>query len=164
MLAIRTGRTKVIAECIRRGVDLDERDDTGHCILDYAVESSHSRAESILIQLLEAGADPNNDRENTCFERPLHKAAASGNVEMARALIERRARVDAHLGIDDGETALCYAVRQGHVEMVAYLLSKGAATSYLGAAKPPSEWVDLSHRNGSQIAAMLKKTGRASRG
>jgi len=155
LFAIRGARRDLVAYCIRRGADLDERDNTGSCVLDYAIESSHELSEQILLLLLEAGADPNNDRENRCFDRPLHKAAAMGKVEMARALLDHRARIDDHLGIDDGETPLCYAVRWNHVEMVEFLLSRGAATSYFGAASPPASWVDKSHPNGSRIAELL---------
>jgi ankyrin repeat protein/L-ascorbate metabolism protein UlaG (beta-lactamase superfamily) len=55
---------------------------------------------------------------------PLHIAAASGNLEIARLLIEAGATVDA--GDSDETTPLCVAAGAGRGEMVALLIEKGA--------------------------------------
>src|SRR4051794_2661725 len=60
---------------------------------------------------------------------PLHMAAASGQVDKARLLIEAGARVNQQTEIDGGDTPLMEAARSGHARMVQLLLDHGADPS-----------------------------------
>ena len=62
---------------------------------------------------------------------PLHEAAESGNVAIARMLIERGAQVDTRRSEDDA-TPLFLAARCGRPGMISYLFSKGANIEALG--------------------------------
>ena len=62
---------------------------------------------------------------------PLHAAAESGNVAVARMLIELGAQVDTHRSEDDA-TPLFLAARCGRPGMIAYLHSRGADLEALG--------------------------------
>ena len=62
---------------------------------------------------------------------PLHAAAESGNVAIARMLIERGAQVDTRRSEDDA-TPLFLAARCGRPGMISYLFSKGANIEALG--------------------------------
>ncbi len=52
----------------------------------------------------------------------LHRAALHGNVDIARLLIEKGARLD--LTMANGKTALDIAIERGHVELAAYFNSE----------------------------------------
>lgn len=56
--------------------------------------------------------------------------ALTGNIELARILIEKYG-ADVNLVSERGETALISATRKNHVEMVRFLLSKGADPNYI---------------------------------
>ena len=65
------------------------------------------------------------ERDNNRFrEMPIHFAAASGNVEMARLLLDAGADINA--GDSDNSTALCIAAMRKHGEMVSFLIELGA--------------------------------------
>jgi uncharacterized protein len=58
---------------------------------------------------------------------PLHYAAASGDEPIARLLIKRGAKVDAvSPPASGGMTPMMMAAREGHPEMMAFLMEKGA--------------------------------------
>ena len=73
------------------------------------------------------GADGADDYGMTA----LHFAAAGGDVEMARILIDNGASVNARSDI--GETALMFAARWGRVDIVAMLLAEEADASLVNA-------------------------------
>ena len=62
--------------------------------------------------------------ENQFRDLPIHVAAASGNVEIARLLLDAGADIDA--GDSDNSTALGVAAMRKHGELVAFLIERGA--------------------------------------
>ena len=88
------------------------------------VEALHSAAAahdaSIVLSLLEAGADP-NARQQVGFTA-LHEAASEGLDEMARLLVAHGARVD--LATEDGKTAVDLARGKGHRKLADWLESR----------------------------------------
>ena len=83
------------------------------------------------------GHDPNREAffagiwQGARNTTPLHAAAESGNVAIARMLIERGAQVDTRRSEDDA-TPLFLAARCGRPGMISYLFSKGADIEALG--------------------------------
>ena len=78
--------------------------------------------------LLDAGADmlavSRNDEANV----PINAAAAGRRNEVVRLLVDRGCPVDAR-GTDGGYTALHLAAHDGNVDLVRFLLSRGADTA-----------------------------------
>ena len=77
----------------------------------------------LLDKLLDRGLDPN--RPNWIGRTFLHVAAEKGSVEIAEALIEAGADLEA-VELEYGGTPLAAAARKGQKKMVGYLLEKGA--------------------------------------
>jgi ankyrin repeat protein len=80
--------------------------------------------------LLAAGADPNAATTGRGFETPLHWAASSDDVEVAEALIEGGADIEAPGGSIAG-TALANAVGYGCWHVARLLVARGAIVESL---------------------------------
>ena len=65
-----------------------------------------------------------NQAEVSAREMALRYAAAYGNGDVVRCLLDRGVDVDAHSG--HGETALFYTVLSGHLDVINLLLERGA--------------------------------------
>ena len=74
--------------------------------------------------LLDHGADPNSHSRNHQMVAPLHSAASSNSVDVAAALIEKGADINAKQ--QGGYSPLHSAVMSGSAEMVGLLLRRGA--------------------------------------
>lgn len=89
-----------------------------HAILHW------SRATAGVQWLLAHGADPDPVFADD-GETPLHVVAASGDVALAQALVERGARIDRPRG--DGRTPYAVAAMNGNRELAQWLLERGAS-------------------------------------
>jgi ankyrin repeat protein len=80
---------------------------------------------ALVKQILESDPSAITQRANNQFrELPIHFAANTGNVEIARLLLEAGADIDA--GDSDNSTALGVAAMRKHGEMVTFLIEHGA--------------------------------------
>ncbi|MGD0567549.1 MAG: ankyrin repeat domain-containing protein [Candidatus Sulfotelmatobacter sp.] len=95
--------------------------------LALALASQFNRIEIVRI-LLDAGEDPNryNPVGGHSHSTPLHQAAAAGNEEMVRLLVERGARLDLRDVLWQG-TPAGWARHEGKTEVEAYLRAQEAA-------------------------------------
>nr|KAG5697807.1 hypothetical protein BaRGS_016069 [Batillaria attramentaria] len=84
---------------------------------------SKEKGANIARMLIEHGADV-HARTDVMLITPLHRACESGNVEVARVLLENGASLSE--GNMIGDTALIVACVSGSVEMVRFLLERGA--------------------------------------
>lgn len=75
--------------------------------------------------ILAKGVNP--DVQDSEGRRPLHEAAAAGNLPMVRLLVRTGALLDAPI-YPFGYTALYLAVERGHAEVAKYLIEQGART------------------------------------
>lgn len=76
-------------------------------------------------QILARNPGAVNERDDNLFrELPIHFASQTGNIEIARLLLEAGADIDA--GDSDNSTALGIAAMRKHGEMVAFLIENGA--------------------------------------
>src|SRR5262249_32399310 len=78
---------------------------------------------AIVAKLLEARADPNIAPESD--GTPLMRAARTGNADVVKLLLDRKADVNA-VEAARGQTALMWAVAEQHPDVVKLLLGKGA--------------------------------------
>jgi len=81
---------------------------------------------NIVSMLLDAGADAN--RANEDGETPVMLAASTGAVKVAEVLVRHGADVNAREQFRN-QSALMWAAAESHPEMVAFLVSKGAAVN-----------------------------------
>jgi ankyrin repeat protein len=91
---------------------------------------------NIVTMLLDAGADAN--RANEDGETPVMLAASTGAVKVAEVLVRHGADVNAREQFRN-QTALMWAAAESHPEMVAFLVSKGAAVNVRATA---NDWTN----------------------
>ena len=107
-------------------VEIDVRDiyfqGIGSSALTLAIKQGHAEVVRLLLEhwMWEYSADGRDDYGRTA----LMYAAAAGDLEMARLLLENGAPIKAQT--DNGITALMFAAAEGHVEMARLLLENGA--------------------------------------
>ena len=138
-------------------LDLDTPDgvlyfrDVGFGPLHAAIQAGHSDILRTLLEhwLNKFGADGRDGYGMTA----LMFAAAGGDTEMARALIDNGAPVN---GVSDiGISALMFAAEWGHADIVAMLLGEGAEKGLVSAYNDTA--LTLAEGNGhSDIVAMLQ--------
>ena len=87
-----------------------------------AINQGHAEVVRLLLEhwMWEYSADGRDDYGTTA----LMYAAAAGDLEMARLLLENGAPINAQT--DVGTTALMFAAAFGHVEVVRFLVENGA--------------------------------------
>ncbi|XP_030835495.1 ankyrin repeat domain-containing protein 17 isoform X5 [Strongylocentrotus purpuratus] len=116
-LAACGGHVKLASLLIERGANIEEVNDEGYTPLMEAAREGH---EEMVALLLAQGANINAQTEET-QETALTLACCGGFLEVAKFLIEVGA--DIELGCS---TPLMEAAQEGHVDLVKFLLSKGA--------------------------------------
>jgi uncharacterized protein len=90
------------------------------------------RGPEIVVILIDAGADPNSPVEGSWHaETPLHWAASSDDVEVARALIDGGADIEAPGASIAGGTPLDDAVGYGCWQVARLLIERGAPVDRL---------------------------------
>jgi ankyrin repeat protein len=117
-----TGRTSRVEELIKKDpslVNAFARD--GFYPLGLAVFFKHPETVKLL---LDAGADVNAQARNAMKVRPIHAAAASAQIDVTRALLERGADVNARQ--QEGFTPLHEAAASGKIDFARLFLDHGA--------------------------------------
>ncbi|QTN34351.1 ankyrin repeat domain-containing protein [Akkermansiaceae bacterium] len=109
---------------LEHGADPNVEVDDGYTCLLTAIESEGDTSAPIVAELIRVGADIH--RAGIHGWTPLHMAAARGQVEKARLLIDMGADVNRRIDIDGLETPLMEAAHTGHPSTVRLLLEHGA--------------------------------------
>jgi len=116
------GQTQRVADLIKNDHSLvDAFAADGFYPLGLAVFFKHPETAMLL---LGAGADVNAQARNPMKVKPIHAASASGQLEIARFLIERGADVNARQ--QEGFTPLHEAAGSGKIEFARLFLDHGA--------------------------------------
>ncbi len=128
--AVASGDVDTVKSLLKgKGVDVNARDDRNATPLHLAAGLGGEKALAICKLLIEKRADV-NPVDDAC-DTPLNVAAAQGDLEVARLLVSKRAKVDGNVvpkGFEDFACSpLHRAALHGHVEVVRFLLEKGAS-------------------------------------
>jgi hypothetical protein len=119
MAAAYVGAVALVEDLLRRGADVDARDESGYTALMYAANGAQ---EEVVPLLLAAGADPSaTDHDGTA---PLMFAAQHGSLRTVKRLLAAGADAAARRRVD-GITAADAAAANGH-ERVAGILRAAA--------------------------------------
>lgn len=124
--AIERSDFPVVRAMIEVGAPVNQATEFGRAPLGVALATNAGTDDGVrLVRLLLAhGADPN--RRLDTGDRPLAKAAASGDLRLVTMLIEHGAAINAGLAASDDETALEAAENAGHTDVARVLRSRGA--------------------------------------
>jgi len=114
---------ELIKALLARGAKADVVNAYGSSPLAEAVRVANV---SIAALLLDAGANAN--RANEDGETPVMLAASTGAVKVAELLVRHGANVNAREQFRN-QSALMWAAAESHPDMVAFLISKGAAVN-----------------------------------
>ncbi|RYP19245.1 hypothetical protein DL765_003446 [Monosporascus sp. GIB2] len=121
-LAVRNGWDEVVVTCLELKADIDGQDEGGRTALSYSAELGSQRWAERFIDI-GARLDLSDKDDNT----PLAWAAATGNIQIARALLNKR-QVNPDARNRKGQTPLWLAAENGHDATVQLLVETRANT------------------------------------
>ncbi len=127
LTAIACGELELVRFLLKHGADPNVEVDDGYTCLLSAIESDADESTSMVAELIRAGTDIHAMGTNGWT--PLHMAAARGQVEKARLLIDAGADVNRRKQIDGSDTPLMEAAFTGQPATVSLLLDHGADPS-----------------------------------
>lgn len=114
---VKNDRVDSVMQDIAEGQDPNELGSQGHPAIIYAIRVNSPRVYMALAQNPKVDVNV----ENRYGETPLMYAAIIGNLDLAKALVQRGAKVNRL-----GWSPLHYAASKGNTDMVEYLLMQGA--------------------------------------
>lgn len=120
IIAATNNYREIVDLLLTKQANLNTRDYTGCSALLYAAEQGNQK---IVRALLIKGAESN--RHNQWGLNALMHAAMRGDLDIAADLLEHGARINFSAG-SEGKTALYYAVIHNRIEMIKFLVEKGA--------------------------------------
>ena len=127
--AARGGNEAIIETLLSSGLDINSRSNDGTTPLMMAAFTGQEKTVDLL---LSKGADPH--LKNFIGRNLLHAAAEGGNISIVKSMLSRSIDIDSK---DDelSFTPLIIAVKENHVEVMKYLLQKGADISLTTGSK-----------------------------
>ena len=124
--AVDRGDHLVARAMVEAGAPVNQATEFGRAPLGAAIASNAGTDDGVRLvrTLLARGADPNKRLDTG--ERPLTRAAASGDLRLVTLLLDSGAQVNAGLTGHDDETALEAAENGGQTDVARVLRSRGA--------------------------------------
>ncbi|MDO5679232.1 MAG: ankyrin repeat domain-containing protein [Pelistega sp.] len=144
---VKNDRANSITQAIEQGQDPNVLNADGNPAIIVAVREDSPRAFTALAE------NPKTDVniESLSGETPLMYAAITGNLDVARVLVNRGAQVNRL-----GWAPLHYAAVKGQTKMVEYLLEQGAFPNAPAAEGSSPILLAVSSRNEATVRALLK--------
>ncbi|MEZ0226061.1 MAG: ankyrin repeat domain-containing protein [Alphaproteobacteria bacterium] len=140
-VAIQFRQGDAIKLLLRYGPDFDAQGKDGLTPLMLAMEKCKP---SLIIPIIRApGGNPNTHDNNYVY--PLHKAAATGEMDIVKALVEHGADVNVRTR-DTEDTPLHMAIANGRRAVAEYLVHKGAR-------------IDIAGKEGKTAQQLAKEAG-----
>jgi len=126
--AVEVGAVKDIIALVRRGVNVNARDEGGETALTRATAVTHTPevAFACVQCLLRLGARVSEERPDGGLGTSVHGAAAHGYTEALKELLGADGKTALELFDDIGRTPLICAVQEGHLEEASLILNAGA--------------------------------------
>ena len=118
------GNEVIIETLLSSGLDIDSRGNDGTTPLMVAAAKGDEKTVDLL---LSKGADPH--LKNFIGRNLLHAAAEGGNISIVKSMLSRGIDIDSKDDESSSVTPLIIAVKENHVEVMKYLLQKGADIS-----------------------------------
>jgi hypothetical protein len=153
MLAAEAGQLEAIKYLLTRKPDLTQTDPEGNTALLLALTKDKSAAALLLIA---AGSDVN--AHNSSYTYPLHWAAHNGDLDSAKALVEKNADLNVRNKKDE-LTPAYYAVASDRGAVLEFLISSGARTDMPG--KDDKTPADLAKEKYPRLQKIIEATVRA---
>lgn len=122
ILASKLGRSDFVLELLRIGCDVEAKDSYGNTAIYYSVLNNHKNIFDYLIEHEADIAILNNENRTL-----LHSAAICGNLEITKTLMEKK-KIDHNKCDIEGMTAFLYSCKNGHINVMKYLISKKVNT------------------------------------
>lgn len=123
-VAVKRDDPDLVLSLAKQGFDVNVRDPSGQPALFLAIRDQSKKVVEALFNWPKTDIDVRNGQDET----PLMLASLRGDIELAKALIERSADVN-----KPGWAPLHYAATNGHVEIMRLLLERHA---YIDAESP----------------------------
>jgi Na+-transporting methylmalonyl-CoA/oxaloacetate decarboxylase gamma subunit len=121
--AVMGGCESCFIALIAKGIDVNQANHRGETPLVFASASGEG---NMVKRLLQAGADPNVEFNKAGYTL-LMDASFEGLTPVAHDLIKAKANINA---VDNqGQSALHYAAKEGHRELIKLLIDRGADSS-----------------------------------
>lgn len=127
--AMKTETTlEIIDQLLRKGLELENRDDDGRTVLH---EASFYGRSNLINGLTARGANVN--AKDKWQDTPLDRACLNGHIDTVKALKAHETEINTHSGGCEG---LSRAAHIGHLSLFTYLLDIGAKAQPIGSLAP----------------------------
>ena len=148
MAAVMQRKYKMVNFLLDNGALMDVKNPYGYTALDLAVGKGLVTMKRILLARGAHCTLCQNDHDFEFWARyPIHAAASCGDEKILQDLIARDTKNKLiNSQTEDGSTPLHFAVREGHAEIVNYLLSQGASFKIQSAQGSPERLAETLHR------------------
>ena len=125
---VQAGSVEGILDAVRRGADVNARDEGGETALSYAtsIELGSERAKECVRCLIRLGARVSEEKPEGGLGTSVHRAAAHGYTEALKELLSADGKVSLNTFDDMSRTPLICAVDDGHLVEASLLLEAGA--------------------------------------
>jgi ankyrin repeat protein len=153
--AAKSNNVESVKFLIANGAKLNIQDEDQETPLFIACDEGFDEVTKVL---LEAGADPNILNED--HEAPLSIASSDGHGACVRLLLATK-KVDMNNQDEGGGTALYYAAKRGHADIVQMLLDAGADTKIRNKDDETAEMIAAKQAHPEIVKMIRERSGGA---